>query len=413
MTNQNPHSRDTAGRRPSAPVRPHLITSDQEALDIASRLAERFVVRASERDAKRLLPWEEVNEYTASGLGGMTIPKAFGGAEVSNVTLAKVFETLCAADPALGQIPQNQFGVLALLKDVGSDAQKARIFGDVLNGFRIGNAGPEKKTKSVAVSTTILRSTADGPRLTGRRFYSTGAIFAHWIPTRAIDDEGRAIQVWAAHDAPGVTVIDDWSSFGQRTTASGSVGFADVPIDPELVFPVWSYADRPGLAGPISQLVQASIDSGIAAAAVGDAVAFVRDRARPWVDSGVSSATDDPTIIHSVGSLYTDLHAAQAILYEAAETIDRVAQEKVTDASSALASVAVAEAKILTTEIALAATEQLFDLAGSASTREAHNLGRHWRNARVHTLHDPVRWKYHLLGKYELTGAYPARHQWN
>ncbi|ARM16253.1 MULTISPECIES: SfnB family sulfur acquisition oxidoreductase [Rhizobium] len=404
---------DPAGRRPSPPARPHLITSDQEALEVASRLAERFVLGASERDARRLLPWDEVDEYTASGLGGITIPKAFGGADVSNVTLAKVFEILCAADPALGQIPQNQFGVLALLKDMGSDAQKARIFGDVLNGFRIGNAGPEKKTKSVAVSTTILRSTAGGLRLTGRRFYSTGAIFAHWIPTRAIDDEGRAVQVWAAYDAPGVAVIDDWSSFGQRTTASGSVEFADVPIDPGLVFPVWSYADRPGLAGPISQLVQASIDLGIAAAAVGDAVAFVRDRARPWVDSGVSSATDDPTIIHSVGSLYTDLHAAQAILYEAGETIDRVAQEKVTDASSAVASVAVAEAKILTTEIALAATEQLFDLAGSASTREAHNLGRHWRNARVHSLHDPVRWKYHLLGKYELTGAYPARHQWN
>ncbi|AIC31353.1 sulfur acquisition oxidoreductase SfnB family protein (plasmid) [Rhizobium etli bv. mimosae str. IE4771] len=413
MTDNDPHFPDAAGRRPSAPVRPHLITSDQEALEVACRLAERFVLGASERDARRLLPWDEVDEYTASGLGGMTIPKTFGGAEVSNVTLAKVFEILCAADPALGQIPQNQFGVLALLKDVGSDAHKVRIFGDVLNGFRIGNAGPEKKTNSVAVSTTILRSTADGLRLTGRRFYSTGAIFAHWIPTRAIDDEGRAVQVWAAYNAPGVTVIDDWSSFGQRTTASGSVEFADVPIDPGLVFPVWSYADRPGLAGPISQLVQASIDLGIAAAAVGDAMAFVRDRARPWVDSGVSSATDDPTIIHSVGSLYTDLHAAQATLYEAAETIDRVAQEKVTDASSALASVAVAEAKILTTEIALAATEQLFDLAGSASTREAHNLGRHWRNARVHTLHDPVRWKYHLLGKYELTGAYPARHQWN
>ncbi|WP_184692245.1 SfnB family sulfur acquisition oxidoreductase [Rhizobium leguminosarum] len=413
MTDQSSHASDVTGRRPSAPVRPFLIRSDQEALDVASRLAEHFRLGASERDAKRLLPWDEVDEYTASGLGGITIPKAFGGAEVSNVTLAKVFEILCAADPALGQIPQNQFGVLALLKDVGSDAQKARIFGDVLNGFRIGNAGPEKKTKSVVISTTTLRSTPDGLRLTGRRFYSTGAIFAHWIPTRAIDEEGRAVQVWAAYDAPGLTVIDDWSSFGQRTTASGSVEFEGVPVDPELVFPVWSYAGRPGLAGPISQLVQASIDAGIAAAAIGDAVDFVRDRARPWVDSGVTLAIEDPTIIHSVGSLYTDLHAAQAILYEAAETIDRVAKDKVTDASSALASVAVAEAKILTTEIALSATEHLFDLAGSAATRAAHNLGRHWRNARVHTLHDPVRWKYHLIGKYELTGAYPARHQWN
>lgn len=413
MSNNNTRAPHLAGRRPSVPVRPHRITSAEEALDVASRLGEKFACGAAERDAKRILPWDEIDEYTASGLGGITIPKEFGGADVSNVTLAKVFEIICSADPALGQIPQNQFGVLALLKDVGSTAQKARIFGDVLNGFRIGNAGPEKKTKSISISTTTLRTTPEGLRLTGRRFYSTGAIFAHWIPTRAIDEEGRAVQVWAAYDAPGVTVIDDWSSFGQRTTASGSVEFADVPVDPELVFPVWSYGDRPGLAGPISQLVQASIDAGIAAAAIGDAVAFVRDRARPWVDSGVASAMDDPTIIHSVGSLYVDLHAAQALLHEAAKTIDRVAKDAVTDASSALASVAVAEAKILTTEIALAATERLFDLAGSAATREAHNLGRHWRNARVHTLHDPVRWKYHLIGKYELAGAYPARHQWN
>ena len=413
MTDNSSQLSDETERRPSAPVRPHRIKSDQEALEIAARLAERFAVGAAERDAKRLLPWDEVDEYTASGLGGITIPKAYGGADVSNVTLARVFEILCAADPALGQIPQNQFGVLALLKDVGTKGQKGRIFGDVLNGFRIGNAGPERKTKLVTISTTTLRTTPDGLRLSGRRFYSTGAIFAHWIPTRAVDDEGRAVQVWAASDAQGVTVIDDWSSFGQRTTASGSVAFDDVPVDPELVFPVWSYADRPGLAGPISQLVQASIDAGIAVAAIGDAVTFVRERARPWVDSGVSSALDDPTILHSIGSLYTDLHAAQAVLYEAAETIDRVARDKVTDASSALASVAVAEAKILTTEIALAATEQLFDLAGSAATREAHNLGRHWRNARVHTLHDPVRWKYHLIGKYELTGTHPARHQWN
>jgi alkylation response protein AidB-like acyl-CoA dehydrogenase len=73
----------------------------------------------------------------------------------------------------------------------------------------------------------------------------------------------------------------------------------------------------------------------------------------------------------------------------------------------------VAEAKILTTEIALEASEKLFELAGSSATREAHNLDRHWRNARTHTLHDPVRWKYHALGNYALNGVFPRRHQWN
>ena len=40
---------------------------------------------------------------------------------------------------------------------------------------------------------------------------------------------------------------------------------------------------------------------------------------------------------------------------------------------------------------ALQASEQLFALAGSAASRAAHHLDRHWRNARTHTLHDPDR----------------------
>jgi SfnB family sulfur acquisition oxidoreductase len=404
---------DPARRRPLPPSRPHLIRSDAEALQVARGLAEQFRSGAAERDRTRRLPWSEIEQYTASGLGGITVPREYCGADVSYRTLSEVFEILCAADPALGQIPQNQFGVLALIRDVGSAAQKQRIFGDILNGYRIGNAGPERGQKAVNHSATRLTRTADGLRLSGRRFYSTGAIFAHWIPTRASDDEGRPVLVWVSHDAAGVGVIDDWSSFGQRTTASGSIEFNNVAVDESLVFPVWSYADHPGLAGPISQLIQAAIDAGIAAAAVGDTVEFVREKARPWIDSGVEAATDDPTIIHEIGHLYTELHAAQAVLHEAADVIDAVAAQPVTDASSARASAAVAEAKILTTEAALEATENLFDLAGSAATRAAHNLDRHWRNARVHTLHDPVRWKYHLLGRYHLNGVFPTRHQWN
>ncbi|PYE41297.1 SfnB family sulfur acquisition oxidoreductase [Rhizobium sp. PP-F2F-G20b] len=407
------NAKPAASPRPRPPTQPHLIRSDAEALEIAKDLAERFWTGASDRDRHRRLPWDEIELYTASGLGGITVPRACGGAEVSFVTVAKVFDILSAADPALGQIPQNQFGVLALLRDVGSPEQKRRIYGDILAGYRIGNAGPERGTKAVTQTTTRLSRGPDGLRLTGRRFYSTGAIFAHWIPTRAVDDEDRPVQVWVPYNAPGLAVVDDWSSFGQRTTASGSVVFDSVPVDADMVFPVWSYSSRPGLAGPISQLVQAAIDAGIAAAAVSDTIAFVRDHARPWLDSGAESASADPTIIHEIGHLQTELHAAQAVLHEAGAAIDEIILHPVTDASSARASVAVAEAKILTTEIAIEASEKLFDLAGSAATRSGHNLDRHWRNARVHTLHDPVRWKYHLLGAYDLNGQFPARHQWN
>ncbi|VFR70691.1 Acyl-CoA dehydrogenase; probable dibenzothiophene desulfurization enzyme [plant metagenome] len=398
---------------PPQPDQVQRIRDDAHALATAHTLAAIYAQDDSERDRARRLPWEELERYTRSGLGGITVPRAHGGADVSFATLAEVFVILSAADASLGQIPQNQFGVLALLREAGTPAQQQRFFADVLAGHRIGNAGPERRSKTITTVTTRLRRTPDGLRLDGERFYSTGALFAHWIPTRALDDEGRAVQVWARRDAPGVAVIDDWSAFGQRTTASGSVRFTDVPIDEDAVLPVWQLADRPGLFGPTSQLIQAAIDAGIARASLAAATAFVRQHARPWVDSGLARATDDPYLIQEVGRLRIDLHAAEETLYEAGRNLDSLRGRVLSAQESAQASVDVAVAKVLTTDVALAASEKLFELAGSAATRAAHNLDRHWRNARVHTLHDPVRWKRHAIGNFELNGIAPARHQWN
>ncbi|MGP9767216.1 SfnB family sulfur acquisition oxidoreductase [Halomonas sp. AOP13-D3-9] len=395
--------------------RVRIIRNDEEAISTAHALAKRFAQEAATRDAERRLPWKELNEFSYSGLGGITVPREYGGADVSYQTVAEVFRLLSAADPALGQIPQNQFGVLGVVKELASEAQKAHWFGLVLKGQRFGNAGPERGTKTILHQRTRLaeQQGQDKLSLNGTRFYSTGALYAHWIPTRALDEQGRAVLAFVPRTAPGVNVIDDWSAFGQRITAIGTVTFNDVQVPLEHTLPVWQIANKPGLSGPSSQLIQAAIDAGIASNAIDDALQFVREHARPWTDSGVARASDDPYTIHAFGRLKIDLHAANAVLQEAATTLDEIARQPIDDKGSARASVAVAEAKILTTEIALEASERLFELAGASATRAKHNLDRHWRNARTHTLHDPVRWKYHLLGNYYLNDVLPARHQWN
>ncbi len=86
------------------------------------------------------------------------------------------------------------------------------------------------------------------------------------------------------------------------------------------------------------------------------------------------------------------LRAAEALLARAGRAIDGILDDP-TEGEAAEAAVAVAEAKVLTTEIALSAANKLHELAGTRSVLAADNLDRHWRNARTHTLHDPVRWK--------------------
>ncbi len=408
---------------PDTPTDVARIATDADAIDAAHRLAAEFAPGASDRDRERRLPWDELTRWSASGLGAITVPRSHGGTQVSYATLAEVFVILNAADSSLGQIPQNHFGVLGVLHELGTPAQKERFYAEVLAGRRLGNAGPERKADGAATTlhgATRLRTTPQGQLvLTGKRFYSTGALFAHRIPVRATDDAGRSVQVWVPRETPGLAVVDDWDAFGQRTTASGTVVFDEVPVDAADVLPLWQLADRPGLWGPTSQLLQAAIDQGIAEAAVADAQRFVRERARPWVDSGVQHAHDDPYLIADFGRLQIDLHAAREVLRGTGELFDELAARAAvaggahTAEDSARASVAVAEAKVLTTRIALEASEKLFELAGSSATRAAHNLDRHWRNARVHTLHDPVRWKLHLIGNHLLNGVHPRRHSWN
>jgi alkylation response protein AidB-like acyl-CoA dehydrogenase len=60
--------------------------------------------------------------------------------------------------------------------------------------------------------------------------------------------------------------------------------------------------------------------------------------------------------------------------------------------------------------LTLLTASKLIELGGSSATLARHNLDRHWRNARTHTVHDPVRWKYHAVGNYWLNGANPPRH---
>jgi alkylation response protein AidB-like acyl-CoA dehydrogenase len=116
--------------------------------------------------------------------------------------------------------------------------------------------------------------------------------------------------------------------------------------------------------------------------------------------------------IHAIGDLKIRLHAAEALLEEAGLAIDEAKADS-SEPKVALATVKTAEAKALTTEIAVLATNKLFELSGTRSTLAQHNLDRHWRNARAHTLHDPVRWKYFHVGNYYLNGLSPPRHPWS
>ncbi|PLR19733.1 SfnB family sulfur acquisition oxidoreductase [Pantoea endophytica] len=417
MSLSQTHILKVNSQQPEAPVPlpaepAHIIRDDAEAIEIAQPLASEFARDAALRDREGILPLNELDAFSQSGLWAMAIPKIYGGAGVSWVTVAKVIAIISAADSALGQLPQNHLAGVAHLVADGSEAQKQELLGEVLAGLRWGNAFSEKNSRTVADFQTRFQREGDDVVINGEKFYATGALLAHRIHAVALDDQDRAHLIVLDRNTPGVTIINNWSSFGQRTTASGTVLLENVRAPLSRVIPAYQAFERPTAAGPISQIIQAAVDVGIARGTVEDTLHFVRERSRPWIDSGQERASDDHFTLAAVGDLKIRLHAAEALLWRAGEAIDLALQQP-DESTVAAATVATAEAKVLTTEIAILAGNKLFELAGTRSTLQEFNLDRHWRNARTHTLHDPVRWKYYHVGNYYLNGTPPPRHAWN
>ena len=388
------------------------ISSDQDAIRAAYQVADFALAGRNQRDQQRQLPFDEIEAFSQRGLGGIRIPQAFGGARVSHKTLAQVFRIINKADSSLGQIPQNQIALLHVIEKVGSPAQQQFIFEQILQGKRLANGGPEKNSKDTKTVTTQLSIENGQYFVDGEKFYSTGSSFADWLAVKVVHPDGHLLLVLVDRYAQGVEVIDDWNGFGQRTTSSGTVKLKHVAVDPFLIFDERVLTQAPNYRGAYSQLLQVAIDVGIAEAAFADTLTAIH-KARPIIDSGVDKASLEHYTLSDVGRLNILLDAAILLLDEAAEYLDQLElQSSITAEQAAKASILVAEAKIYANDAALQISEKLLELGGSRASLSVNNLDQHWRNARVHTLHDPVRWKIYAIGNYYLNGTLPTRHAW-
>lgn len=393
------------------------IASAEQGRAVAAQLAAEFAAGAAQRDATRDLPFAEVEKLAASGLLAVTVPAAAGGADLPPSEVAEYVRVLATADPNIAQIPHSHFVYVNLLKLAGTEAQQRRYLTAVLNGARIANAQSERGGATVADIATTVAPIEAGQRfrIDGTKYYCTGSLFADILAvlTRLDDPDGRTglppgqYVAFLPADTPGVRIVDDWNGLGQRTTGSGTVRFAGVAVERDQLVPRSAAVDAPTAYGAAAQLLHAAIDTGIARGALTAATEFVRTASRPWFEAQVDRAIDDPLLIQRFGELAVTVTAAESVLRTAGAAVDAAvgAPDRVADAS-----ITVATAKILADRAANEVSAALFEVSGTRSAAAELNLSHFWRNARTHTLHDPVRWKYQHIGRTLLHGTPPPLH---
>lgn len=397
---------------------PILVSVDQ-TLAVARGVAAEIAVGAVDREVGGVLPEAELRRVAESGLLGIIVPERFGGPDLPRSTAVEVLRILSEADSAVGQLLLAHFVLNAAIGGLGDTEPAPTIYRDVLAGAQLGNATVERGTRlSVDRLTTVTRRPGGGWVLDGTKYYATGTLGASWIAVaaRIADTEpAHGATVFVRPTDPGVTSnLDRWSSFRQRGTASGEVVFDRVAVDDPFVIDEGPDPDPvtapPSVLGAFDQALHAAVDIGIARAALTDGARFVTTRSRPWFEAGVDSAADEPHVVRRFGELTARLYALEALLAAGTARIDEALTEpELTRESAAAASLQVAAAKALAQEFAVEIASGVFELAGASATDRGYALDRHWRNVRVHSLHDPARWKYVHLGNHTLRGTLPPR----
>ncbi|PWB33894.1 acyl-CoA dehydrogenase [Pseudomonas sp. SDI] len=373
------------------------------------RLLPLIAEGAARRERERELPFEAIRQIAEAGLYTCRIPQAYGGPGGSVADVIGLLLRIAAVDSNVAQALRPGFGFVEGLlasRAEGAEEERRRWFARYLDGAIVGNAGWEVGGANGLVSARIVAEGAHF-RASGSKYYSTGALYADWISTVALDEQDLPVSFVLPRDRAGLELLDDFDAMGQRLTASGTTRLNNVQVFADEIRTRTVEEGRRTLVTPFLQLFLATVQAGIARNALDDAARFAREHARPIKHSTATRSVDDPYVQLSVGEISARAFSAEAVVLKAAASIDRAWAAELEPTLVDVAAVDVAQAQFITGESALKAAELLFDVGGASTTGRAHNLDRHWRNARTVTNHNPRHWKAAAVGAWQLSGTPP------
>ncbi|TWI67657.1 alkylation response protein AidB-like acyl-CoA dehydrogenase [Pseudoduganella lurida] len=384
-----------------------LPQQQSDPLAVATALAAALASTAVARDAAGGHARHERQLIRASGLLTLSIPQDFGGQGAGWDTTMQAVRILARADSALAHVFAFHHLQLAGVQLYGSAQQQRHLLhATVDDGLFWGNAlNPLDKR-------TVATNAKGGFVLDGIKSFSSGSVGSDWLTVSAWHEPTASALIGVLPTgAAGVHVEADWDAFGQKQTDSGNVRFQGTPLPEGLVLqqPGQAATPKSTLRPQVAQLIMANLYLGLAEGAFDAAREYTASEARPWFASGVARAVDDPFVQHRYGELWTLLRPAIVLADVAGRELERLFRraDDVTAQERGELAVAVAEAKVLSHRASLEIGSQLFELTGARATSGKLGLDRFWRNARVHTLHDPVDYKYRDLGRYALSGTLP------
>ncbi len=360
------------------------LTDEQRALRARAReLAERVIApRAAEIDRGERYPTANVEALVEAGFMGMTIPRALGGPGRSLLDAMLVIEELSAACGVTGRIAvEGNMGALSAILEYGTEAQRRRVAELVLSGDKPAICITEPGAGSAA-SQMVTRADRRGDTyvINGTKHWITGGGVSqtHLIFARLFDEDGReegigGFLAFRGRDE-GLRIGRREPTMGLRGIPETEVIFEDLTLPAERLLPTPG-GPRRGFASLMDayntqRVGAATVALGLAEGSYRLALDFARSReqfGRPICEfQGLQWKLADMSV---------QLEAARGMIWRAAATADPFP-----------CSLAAAQAKIFTAEVAIRVTTDALQVHGARGYSRRWPLERMQRDARMFTI---------------------------
>ncbi|CAL9673851.1 Dibenzothiophene desulfurization enzyme C [Streptomyces sp. enrichment culture] len=398
-----------------APSRP-ATASDQAGpgrahwLRVARETAEDLATDAVARDQAGKPPFDEVSRLRESGLLTLLLPADAGGGGADWTEACAVVREIAAADGAIGQLLGCHYFTSWSARFLAGAALAARLARRSAAEQWCWGGGLARQEPPL----TLVKDTR-GYVLDGRQSYAAGVLVADRLAVRAVRaDTGEPVALVVDPALAGVVVDGDADPFGQRLAAGGSAEFDAVPVTADDVLGSLS-ADEDvlspltALMSPVGRMLSVQLRLGMAEGVLAEAREYSRTGPSHRHPDWPVGSPQDPQVLTAYGELTVLTRSASALADQARRAVQEglANGEDLTYEEYAEISVLVAMAEAAASRAAQESTARALDIIGARSASARLGFDRFWRNARTHTLYEPVGHRLRDVGDYFLNGAHP------